>query len=127
MNLKKNTDGSLTEIDFTDVKYPLKEIIMKFLEHPDSQDQDISEEITLNFPDTISQHGEETLLSTICPTKLTIHETFPLLLFQDNTHYASFAFTQELYDQIHEKQLQEHNLKFCDIHQYQMKINKVRV
>lgn len=67
----------------TGVKYPLKEIFMQFLEHTDSAEQQISDEITLRFPPTLeggSANKNEVLISTLCPTTFTIHETFPILL-----------------------------------------------
>lgn len=36
---------ALTEIKFQKVRYPIKHIIETYLRHPDSQEQDISDEI----------------------------------------------------------------------------------
>ena len=97
---------SLTKIDMTGVKYPLKEIFMRFLEHTDSAEQQISDEITLRFPPTIEdKEKEEVLISNLCPTTFTIHETFPILLLQDGTHFASFALTKDLYDKLKANQM----------------------
>jgi len=58
----------------------------------------------LSFPEVESKKkGEETLLSSICPTVFTIHETFPILLLQDGTHFCSFALNKELYERIKNK------------------------
>ena len=72
------TPKALTDIDLTGVRYPLKEILMAFMSHSDSNEQSISDEITLHFPEDTGD--KERLLSTITPTDFTIHETFPILL-----------------------------------------------
>jgi hypothetical protein len=92
-------------------------MVMRFLQHPSSSTQDVSDEISLNFPN-VTKSGEEIAVEKICPTAMTIHETFPFLLFQDNTHFCSFGLTQKLYDKIKEKQLDDLQQKFCDIGQY---------
>jgi len=43
--------AALREIDLREKRYPLKEIFMQFLEHSDSFDQDISDEIKLVYPE----------------------------------------------------------------------------
>ena len=89
MQLYNVPDGPLAEIDFTGVKYPLKEMVMRFLLHADSLDQCISDEITLKFPENLMESQSEggtpkqkteTILSSLCPTTFIIHETFPILL-----------------------------------------------
>jgi len=51
---------------------------MQFLNHTDSAEQAISDEITLKF-DAPSDDKEQ-LVSSINPIDFTIHETFPILL-----------------------------------------------
>lgn len=50
---------ALTEIKFKKVRYPIKHIIETYLRHPDSQEQDISDEISLKFLDPSPEEEEK--------------------------------------------------------------------
>ena len=115
--------SDLNTIDLQGCKHPLKEIFMQFLAHSDSQDQSISDEITLHFDP--ESGDKEQLVSNINPIDFTIHETFPILLLQDSTHFASFSITKELYEKFKKEQLDERY--FSELASCKIKVNKIRV
>ena len=113
--MSKEVASALTEIEFKKVRFPIKHIIETYLRHADSGDQNISDEISLKFTDPSPEEEErmnnprkeEQLLSKLliarqCPKSFIIHETFPILLIQDGTHFASIALDKKLFENIKE-------------------------
>jgi enterochelin esterase-like enzyme len=68
---------------------------------------------------------KEISLSNLTPTEFTIHETFPILLLQDGTHFCSFTLTKQNYEELKKESLK--GLYFSELAQVRIKINKVRV
>lgn len=84
-------------------KYPLKTLLMEFLK----TDKELSDTFEI-------------------PIKLTIQETFPLLIVNDGYHFLSASFTEEAW-KAQAEQVKEHNTKISDLKAFLIQIKKFKL